>query len=252
MTKLSINTENVILKKIQNKQKRTSSYDQNKHFKTQVFKQPNQNKFFNKRGSLAEKSELEHTCPACGFKVIIKPKKDLSKVKTDPAMKEFIKSQDQFIIPTKSPYEAYRNYKILRDFFNIEVIESHMNRKNSQFEVKCVPLKTSSQPLQMRTYNRFDESNVFNSHPYHMINFSKSKDDLNSDLPIKIYDPEQRLKTSQTNHRSNSPTLSKQNIHLKRVSTSPKAFRNKNKYYTLIEEAMRMSSKLLTNPSRSK
>jgi hypothetical protein len=133
------------------------------------------------------------------------------------------------------------------------MVESKFNRNNNQMEVKYVPFKSHSEPLEIKTYNRFDKDNIFNIYPFQNLNASKSKEELNADLPINVADISgRRLKTSQATHRNGSPEIHPEQKVLERVSTSSHGFRNQNKYYTLIEEAMKMSTRFMTSSGGSK
>ena len=178
--------------------------------------------------------------------------KTTSKQSTDPQKldkqqyEKFITTQSQYLAPGKSPYEINKNYRVLRDFFNVGLTESKLCKNGAQSDPRYVPFKTQSHPLEMKTYNRFDKDNIFNIFPYQNLNASKSKEDLNTDLQIKVNEEQVRLRTSQKN-RSNSPDVIPVHEEQQRVSTSPYGPRGQNKYYTLIEEAMKMSNRVMTS-----
>ena len=151
-----------------------------------------------------------------------KAKEDELKFNNKQDFERFIKSQNNFINTGKSPYEAKQNYKVLRNFFNVEMKERQVNICKNLQELKWIPVKTNSQPIEIKSYNRFDKDNIFNIYPYPFLNTSKSKEDLNADLPMEGEGQiDGRIKTSSANFRNNSPQVFYEGEFLQRVGTSP-------------------------------
>lgn len=121
-----------------------------------------------------------------------------------------------------SPYEANRNYKVLKDFFHLQVVESqlpaHMGKTSNQF-------KYHSNPINTNVNSNLGSAQEIPSIPDYQLNTSRTKDDMNADLHLKVdklSQPDVRVKTTIGGYRSTSPNFYKIKDGSSKPGTSPK------------------------------
>ena len=137
-------------------------------------------------------------------------------------------------IVNPSPYEARKNYKVLKDFFGVQIMNQNVPTYAMVHEPRYFQVKESSKitstPMKAKAFNRFDKNNVFNKYQFMQTNTSKSNEDLNTELKSKagsLPPPEYRAKSSVGGFRTAGSNFAVVQEVLSKPDTSPKSHRRK-------------------------
>lgn len=118
-------------------QKRLKSLEQKTNSQSNQLNMNSKLMFFNKRSSQNE-GALDLLCSNCNSKFSLKQDSSNLKNSEKPFYEKFMVNQNHYNLPGKSPYEAHKNYKTLRDFFNINIVESKVYKNKNDYEIKWV------------------------------------------------------------------------------------------------------------------